>query len=119
MKIFKHIILICILASLAACQSTHYSNHHYNEQPVVSDYSLMLMLAHRPQTQDMKMMQLYARRSYEFNGQSVTMSYLPEGQENPINFMSFNPDSSVRLLPALMINPQTPSIKMLGERTQL
>lgn len=109
--------LLATVALLSACQSTQHSG--FVKENVVSDYALMLELASRPKTKDLEMMELFARRSYQPVENSFQLYYLPEGQENPINFLSIG-NSFVRpLLPAAQFTPQELTISLMGPKTSL
>lgn len=115
---FSISLMLCVIGLLSGCKSTHTQTFH--KETVVSDYALMVSLASRPKTQDQMMMDLFARRSYQINNQGITLFYLPEGQEDPVNFLSVGqPSDSRPLLPAADFAPESLTISVMGPRTSL
>lgn len=115
------LISVCTLAFIiTGCANSKFENYStYNNQPVVSDYALLIMLANRAETQDSQMMNLFARRSYYINNQTPELYYLPQGQENPINFISFNPNFKPSFLPEYNGQTLTPLINIKGPISKL
>lgn len=114
-----HALVLISAASLVGCKSTETKIGHYGDNKISSDYAFMLMLANRPQTEDQKMMNLFARRSYHIENNVPQLYYLPVGQENPVNFLSFDPSVKTTELPAKPFALPQHLVTIKGPKTAL